>query len=81
MTKKQIEKEWDKIRHEVIYNKPQIDSPYPPNVVRKRELLLFAQAFLSNVMKAKLKRDRKKEYFHTELYNTAITHYFDWKDN
>ncbi len=47
MKKINVIKQWDVIKRELFINKPK-KTPYLKNVVRKRELLLFAQCFLSD---------------------------------
>ena len=54
MNKKQIEQEFKKIDYEIRFNKPDF-APYPPDLVKRREYLLFAQVHLSNILDAKLK--------------------------
>lgn len=53
MNKKQIKKEWERLNYELLKSKPEIEGPYPSNIVRKRELLLFAQVHLSNIIDAR----------------------------
>lgn len=48
MGMKQLEKEWNKIIQEV-HNKPKCGTPYPPQVVFLKELLLFAGALLGKI--------------------------------
>ena len=56
MNKKQIEQEFKKIDYELRVNKPD-SAPYPPDLVKRREYLLFAQVHLSNILNAKVKED------------------------
>lgn len=80
MEKKQIEREFQKIDYELRVNKP--DSvPYPPDVVKQREFLLFAQVHLNNILDAKLKKDEWEERFETEMYNKVMEIYFNWDQN
>ncbi len=67
--------EWKILDFEVFENKPKI-APYPRNVVKRRELLLMAQSFLSNGQFAKSK---KYKAFYKELYQKTIATYFAWK--
>jgi len=78
MTKKQIDKEYQKIRYEIHYNKPNIDSPYPKEIVQKREYLLYAQCALSNLLEAKQKKNKKQELLYEEIYNNINGH-IEWK--
>lgn len=78
MNKKQIEKEWKRLKYEIHKNKPNIVGPYPPAIVKSRELLLFAQVHLSNIISAKNKNDKNAEKFETEIYNTIMSTYYKW---
>jgi hypothetical protein len=80
MNKNKIEQEWRKLNFEVLKNKPKIDGPYPSNIVRKRELLLFAQGHLSNIIGAKIKKNKKLEEFNTKLYDITISRYYNWNE-
>ncbi|OYD17555.1 hypothetical protein CH333_00420 [candidate division WOR-3 bacterium JGI_Cruoil_03_44_89] len=80
MNKKQIEQEFKKIDYELRFNKPDF-APYPPELVKRREFLLFAQVHLSNILDAKLKKDKWDERFETEMYNKVIEIYYNWSAN
>lgn len=80
MNKKQIEQEFKKIDYELRFNKPDF-APYPPDLVKRREFLLFAQVHLSNVLGAKLKKDKWDERFETEMYNKVMEIYYNWSAN
>jgi len=80
MTRKEIEGELQKIDYEIRINKPD-SAPYPPDVVKRRELLLFAQVHLSNILGAKLKKDKWCENFETEMYNKVMEIYYNWDKN
>ena len=74
MNEKQIEQEFKRIDYELRVNKP--DSvPYLPDLVKRREFLLFAQVHLSNILEAKSKKDRLSEKFETEMYDKVIEIY------
>ncbi|MFA5031441.1 MAG: hypothetical protein WC614_00330 [bacterium] len=75
MTKKQIKQEYKKITNEIRFNKPEI-SPYPPEIVKRREFLLFAQVHLGNILGAKSKKEKRKEHFETEMYNKVMEFYY-----
>ncbi|MDD5693593.1 MAG: hypothetical protein PHU86_03930 [Patescibacteria group bacterium] len=77
MKKKQIEKEFDKINYELRYNKPDF-APYPLDIIKRREFLLFAQVHLGNILDAKLRKDKWDEEFEAEMYNKAIEIYYNW---
>jgi hypothetical protein len=80
MNKKQIELEFQKIDNEIKYNKP-IDIPYPPDIIKRIELLLFAQVSLANVLDARRKKDKQKEKLQEALYKTIMSNYYDWDIN
>ena len=80
MNKKQIDKEFEKINYELRFNKPAI-TPYPPDIVKRREHLLFAQVHLNNILGAKLEKDKWNEKFETEMYNKVIGIYYNWNKN
>ena len=67
MTKRQIDREYEKIDYEIRANKPSI-SPYPPDIVKRRELLLYAQVHLANIFDAKKQRDKIKASLEEFLY-------------
>ena len=46
MTKQQIQKEWEWLRRELVGSRLRIRSPYPPDMVLTRELLLFVRFVL-----------------------------------
>lgn len=77
MKKGQIEKEFKKINDELRNNKPNF-TPYPFNIIKKREFLLFAQVHLNNILDAKFKRDKWGERFETETYNKVMEIYYNW---
>lgn len=77
MTKKQIEKEWKKLSFEIFENRPKTDKPYPSNVVKRRELLLYAQVHLSEISWAKRSKDLKTERLLTEAYNCVMEKYYE----
>ena len=79
MNEEQIEKEYKKIDYELFNNKPTI-VPYPPNIVKKRELLLYAQVHLSNILEVKFKRDEWDERFETKMYKIVMEKYYNWNE-
>ena len=80
MNKKQIEREFKKIDYELRVNRPNI-APYPPDIVKRRENLLFAQVHLSNILGAKIKKYKWDEEFETEMYNEVMEIYYNWDKN
>ena len=80
MTKKQIDKEYKKIGYELFDNKPAITGPYPTNIVKRREFLLFAEVHLGNILGAKLKHDKWDERFETKMYNKVMKIYYNWNE-
>ncbi len=80
MTRKEIKQEFKKINYELRVNKPD-SAPYPPEVVKRRNFLLFAQVHLGNIFGAKLKRDEWEERFETEMYSKVMEIYYSWNKN
>ncbi|MBL7198249.1 MAG: hypothetical protein ISS47_09145 [Candidatus Omnitrophica bacterium] len=68
------EQEWEILNSEVFENKPLVE-PFPEDIVKRRELLLFAQCLLSDYQFAKSKKYRK---FFGELYRKTMETYFNW---
>ncbi len=81
MTKKQLSKEWQKLDFELFENRPKTDKPYPPDVVKQREFLLFAQIHLSNILDAKSRTDKWDERFETQMYNKVMEIYYNCDKN
>jgi len=80
MTKKQIDEEFKKINYELRVNRPKF-TPYPPDLVKRREMLLFAQVHLSNVLGAKLNKNVWEENFEENMYKVVMSKYYDWDKN
>ena len=78
MKKRQIEEEYKKINYEMFNNRPAI-TPYPPNVVKRRELLLYAQVHLAEISWAKKCKESETEKLHTETYNLVMSKYYGWE--
>ncbi|MCK4321351.1 hypothetical protein KAX08_02395 [candidate division WOR-3 bacterium] len=76
MNRKQIEEEFNKINYELRVNKPD-SATYPPDIVKRREYLLFAQVHLNNILDAKSKRDKWEEKFETEMYKNVMKIYYN----
>ncbi len=77
MRRQQIEKEFKKKDGELRNSKPSF-TPYPFNIIKKREFLLFAQVHLNNIVDAKFKRDKWEEKFETEMYDKVMEIYYNW---
>lgn len=60
MEEKQIEQECEKINYELGVNKPSL-ALTSPQVVKRREFLLFAQVHLSNILDAKFREAKWAE--------------------
>lgn len=71
MKKQWLKREWDKLKYEIHNNKPKCDGPYPDEIIKTREWLLYAQVELGNI-----EADQNAK-FHKELYNIIMKHYFD----
>jgi hypothetical protein len=80
MRRKQIDEEFKRINYELRVNRPNF-TPYPPDVVKRREMLLFAQVHLSNVLEAKLKKDKWEENFEENMYKVVMSKYYGWDKN
>jgi len=80
MEREQIEKEFKKIDYELRINKPKV-IPYPPDVVKRRTFLLFAQVHLCNILDHKAKKDKCKERFETDMYRIVMDTYYNWDRN
>lgn len=79
MKKFQINQEFKKVEYELRVHKPDI-APYPQNVVKHRELLLFAQVHLCNILDSKQKNNKDNEKFETEMYMKIMETYYKWYD-
>ena len=80
MNKNQVEKEFQKINCELRVNKPNF-VPYPSDVIKRREFLLFAQVHLSNILDAKVRGDEWDERFEIDMYNKVMEIYYNWGNN
>jgi len=78
MNKEQIEQEYRKLKYEIIENRPKIEGPYPPNIVKRRKFLLFAQVHLTNILDAKARKDKWEEEFETAMYKKVMDIYYNW---
>lgn len=67
-------REWKILKNEIFNNKPQ-EAPYPQNVVKRRELLLFAESFLAKYQSAV---SLKYKDFFRDLYRSTMKAYFAW---
>jgi len=76
MTKKEIDREFKKIDYELRVNKPDT-APYPPEVVKRRELLLYAQVYLAEMSWAKKCKDWETYRLHTEAYFLVMSKYYE----
>ncbi|HBO84200.1 MAG: hypothetical protein A2073_07565 [Deltaproteobacteria bacterium GWC2_42_11] len=77
MTKRQIDREYEKIDYELRINNPPV-SPYPPDIVKRRELLLYAQVHLANIFDAKRRRDNIMTSFEEFQYWCVMDDYYNW---
>ncbi len=71
-------REWKILDYELFENRPKTDKPYPPDVVKRRELLLYAQVHLSEIAWAQKCKDLETERLHTEAYNLVMSKYYEW---
>lgn len=72
----QFNEEWNKLQYEIIFNKPQIDGPYPQVIVEKRELLLYAQVELGKAQSAYNLNNEKLYKLHFLLYSLFMYCYY-----
>lgn len=79
MTKKQIDREYKKMNCELFVNKPKV-VPYPPNIVRRRKLLLEAQVHLSKILEATQKRDKIEKAWQECIYWLTMENYYNWDE-
>jgi hypothetical protein len=79
MNKEQIEQEYIKLKYEIFENKPKTNKPYPPDIVKRRRLLLYAQVHLEEISWAKKCKDSETERLHTEAYNLVMSQYDEWE--
>jgi len=79
MLKRQINRKNKKIKYELFVNKPDV-TPYPPETVKRRKLLLFAQIHLSKILEAKKNKNSPMEELHTKLYRIMMEHYYGWQE-
>lgn len=75
MNKKQVKQEFQKIDYELFVNRPET-TPYSPEIVMRRELLLFAQVHLANILDAKARKNKKIEKYEIEMYNAIMGIYY-----
>lgn len=71
MKKEWLEKEWRKLYYEIHHNKPKCEGPYPDEIIKAREWLIYAQVELGYI------ELNQNSGFHQELYNRIMKHYFD----
>lgn len=79
MTKKQIDREYEKINYELLVNRPDV-TPYPPEIVKRRELLIYAQVHLANIIGTKMKRDKVEEAWQECMYWLIMDSYYNWDE-
>ena len=74
MDRVEVEQEFRKIDLELRFSRPH-SPPYPPHVVKRRQLLLYAQVHLAEISWAQKCRDSETEEFHTEAYYSVMFEY------
>ena len=75
VNKLNVKEEWKILNFEVFENRPKTDKPYPPEIVQRRELLLFAQCYLADYQVAKDKDDKE---ILGGAYRKTMGTYFAW---
>lgn len=78
MQKINFKHEWKRLNFEFVENAPKTKKPYPPEVVKRRELLLFAQTHLGEIGYAQESNELWTELVHTVAYNTIMKIYYLW---
>lgn len=76
MTKKQLLGEWKKLDFELFENKPKTNRPFPFSIVKRRELLLFAQVHLAEIGWAIKCENIAAEIYHIAMYSSIISKYY-----
>lgn len=76
MSKLNLKKEWERLTYKVHENKPKIDGPYPPAVVKRRELLLYAEVLLAQIAGARKEKDSLWEHIETANYKEVMSNYY-----
>ena len=49
MKKKWLKGEWRKLYHEIHHNKPKCEGPFPDEIIKAREWLIYAQVELDYI--------------------------------
>ncbi len=70
-------REWKILDFEVFENGPKTDELYPPKIVRRRELLLYAQVHLAEISWARKFKDLESERYHTHAYCRIMLKYYE----
>ena len=76
MDRKQLSREWQRLNFEIFENRPKTDKPYLPYVVKRRELLLYAQVHLAEILQAKKSKNLETERLNTGAYNLIMSEYY-----
>jgi hypothetical protein len=79
MTQKQVTKEWKRLNFELFGNRLKTDKPYPPEIVKRRELLLYAQVHLAEISWAKKCRDLEALRLHSKAYELVMSKYYEFE--
>ena len=73
MKKIDFKKEWKKMLFGIHENKQK--GTFPENIIKARELLLYAQVDLAKAEEAYKNKDKKYFDFHLQLYSISMNHY------
>ncbi|RKZ34161.1 hypothetical protein DRQ33_02755 [bacterium] len=68
-------REWVVLKYEMFYNTPDI-TPYPENIVRRRELLLKAQVILADYQ---CEKNDFLKAIHKIHYLQIMDEYYNWE--
>lgn len=82
MTIDEIFEEFDKLHCEIFKKRPKI-SPIPPDVIKRRELLIWARNSLVQVYNYKKgfnedKKNKRIQKCYTDMYRIFMKHYYNW---
>lgn len=76
MTRQQIDKGFKKLNFELFETKPRCNGPFPLKIVRKRELLLFAEVALNKILEAKKNKNYFDEKQYEKFYKFALSKHY-----
>lgn len=78
MNNKDIKKEYAELKKEIFKNIKKTKINYKDKIVWQREILLALQVYLGNIIEAKRRKDKEKEFFDTEVYKKLKKFYYSY---